>query len=161
MGITTLGAAAPFALRLCCWVNLVGIRRLDLYREVLAQSARWTYSAHGATSLPHTFAVSESSEQRCEVSLQFPLAFSKKSARHKGSQAIHFSTQASTSGRTGSRTSRARESRLGVSVCRPSPNPDETQGRHSKSGFRFKQSKTKIENGVHRRHRQTRAAGQG
>ena len=67
---------------------------------MVVQSARATYSAHGATRLPQVGAVSESLEQRLLESLQFPFGVSMKSERLNGScinqSSIH--AQASSSG---------------------------------------------------------------
>src|SRR5207253_2553678 len=96
-GVGTAGGNGelPFASRLCCCVNRVAG---NLGRDAVVHSARATYSAHGATSLRQVGEVSESWEQRRDISRQLPVPVSKKSERRKGSPVIQFSNQASTDG---------------------------------------------------------------
>ena len=94
------------------------------------------------------------------MSLQLPVAVSKKSARRKGSRAIQSSNQLSTCGRTGSRTSNARESRFGVSVCSPTPKPGSSpRADNANPALRFKQGKAIVQNGVDGSYGKTRPAG--
>jgi hypothetical protein len=108
---------------------------------VLVQSARATYSAHGATSLPQVGAVSESLEQRLLDSLQFPFAVSIKSERLKGSCINQSRIHDSIAGLSVSIKSSARLSRFAVSVCRtPSPGSrpqEQAANRHSLSAMAF------------------------
>jgi len=117
-GIVMVGAGKPhFASRMCCWVSRVGIELRLLGRDVVAQSVRATYSAHGATSLLQTDIVSLSFAASVLKRRQLPFRSSKKSERRNGSRVIQSRSQASTDGRTASMMSQARLSRAGVSTC--------------------------------------------
>ncbi len=114
--LTSTNAGRPFAIRRCCCVRGVESLRSPFDGDAAAHKVRATCSAHGATSLPQVGAVLLSLAHKWDISLQFPLVVSKKSDLRNGSRVIQLSTHSSISGRTGSRTSKARESRLGVSA---------------------------------------------
>src|ERR1700674_4648243 len=125
-GISTAGRdGRPLACLRCCCVNReAGTRlRAAFDRFVVDQSVRATYSAHGARSFLHVSAVLLNCEAKLDIKRTQPFAVSKKSDLRNGSWVIHWQTQFSNCGLTGSTTSSARESRLGVSACRPTLKP--------------------------------------
>src|SRR4029077_18077593 len=81
----SVGLERALASRRCRCVSLVGPVLADLAR---LQRVWATYSAQGATSLPHTEIVLLSLMVRAFNRRQLPLRSSKKSERRKGSRMI-------------------------------------------------------------------------
>jgi hypothetical protein len=106
----------PFASRLRLWVKRVAGPVSWLGFRCLVHNWRVTHSAKGATARAHIGAVSDSLTANGAMSRQFPSRPSKNHSRFSGSRVIQSSTQASTSGRTGSIRSQAKLSRAGASM---------------------------------------------
>src|SRR6266851_5249211 len=113
----------PFASLRCCCVKWVGMLRMDFDFDSLSQRVCATNSTHGAKSFLQVSAVLLSWAAKLDIRRTQPVAVSKKSDLRSGSWVTHRKTQLSSCGLTGSRTSSASESRLRMSVCRPTPNP--------------------------------------
>src|SRR5205823_4053183 len=83
-GRVTDGTTPLFTSRRRAWVSLVAggtIRRACFNGNVLSHSSNAIRSAHGASSFCHTGAVSESLQQRCDMSRTCPFDISEKSFR--------------------------------------------------------------------------------